>query len=105
MTGPRLAEAPYRFAAGVLTLTLHVQPGAGATGWAGLHGQALRLRLSAPPREGLANQACIRYLAQAAGVPRSAVSILSGQSARHKVVRIEGVAEARFHALKAEWSA
>src|SRR5262245_13299682 len=96
--------APARFAAGVLTLRLHVQPGARATGWAGRHGEALKLRLAAPAVEGKANAACIRFLAEAADVPRHAVQITQGELSREKVVTIQGVTPARFQQLEAQWS-
>jgi uncharacterized protein (TIGR00251 family) len=74
--------------AGVV-LTLHVQPGAKRTEVAGLHGLALKLRLAAPPVEGKANAALRAYLADAFGVPLRHVTILRGEAAREKVVRIE----------------
>jgi len=72
----------------VLVLTLHVQPGARATAVAGVHGDALRVRVAAAPIEGRANQALQRYLADAFGVPLRQVLIAQGASGRHKVVRI-----------------
>ncbi len=95
---------PARFADGVLTLRLHVQPGARQTGWAGRHGEALRLRLAAPALDGRANAACIAFLAQAAAVPRRAVAITRGQQSREKVVRIEGVLPERYQWLAAQWA-
>ncbi|HEX7927889.1 MAG TPA: DUF167 domain-containing protein [bacterium] len=96
---------PARFAAGVLTLRLHVQPGAHATGWAGRHGEhALKLRLAAPAVDGRANAACIAFLAQAADVPRRAVQITQGELSREKVVTIQGITPSRFQALEAQWS-
>jgi hypothetical protein len=99
------AQAPFRFDAGVLTIQVQVQPGAARTGWAGRHGEsALRLRLAAPAVDGKANDACIRFLAASAEVPRAQVTILMGQLARRKVVRIQGVAPARFQWLQTQWS-
>jgi len=66
----------------------------------GLHGDALRIRLSAPPVDGAANEALIRYLAERLGLPRSAVELVSGASGRRKVLRIGGVtAETASRAL------
>jgi len=74
-------------------VALHVQPRASRTQWAGIHGgAALKLRLQAPPVDGKANEELIRFLADYFGVPRSAVSILSGQSGRDKCVLIAGAA-------------
>jgi uncharacterized protein (TIGR00251 family) len=69
-------------------LTLHVQPGASRTGYAGLHGDAHKIRLAAPAVDGRANEALIAFLADAFGVPKRDVTIASGASARRKIVRI-----------------
>jgi uncharacterized protein (TIGR00251 family) len=100
----RSDAAPFKFKDGLLTLRLHVQPGAARSGWAGLHGaQALRLRLAAPAVDGKANAACIAFLAQAAGVPKRAVVIVRGERAREKTVRIVGVGTERFQWLRGQW--
>jgi hypothetical protein len=54
----------------------------------------LRIRLNAPPVEGRANAALVRFLARALGVPRSQVSLLSGETGRNKIVRIAGISRA-----------
>jgi uncharacterized protein (TIGR00251 family) len=72
-----------------LVLTLHVQPGASRTEVAGLHGDALRIRLAAPPVDGKANAELLRFLADAFAVPRRQVSLLRGETSRQKVVRVE----------------
>jgi uncharacterized protein (TIGR00251 family) len=72
-----------------VVLTLHVQPGAKRTEVAGVHGDALKLRLAAPPVEGKANAELVRFLADAFGVPARDVAIVSGANARRKIVRIE----------------
>ena len=76
-----------------LVLTLHVQPGASRTAYAGLHGDAHKIRLAAPPVEGKANEALIAFLAQAFGVRQRDVTIASGASARRKIVRISAPAK------------
>lgn len=58
---------------------------------AGLHGALLRIRLSAPPVDGSANEELIRFLADLLGVPGRAVEITAGHSGRQKTVRILGV--------------
>jgi uncharacterized protein len=98
------AATPARFAAGVLTLRLHVQPGARTSGWAGRHGKALKLRLAAPAVDGRANAACIDFLAAAADVPRRSVQITQGELSREKVVTIHGVTPSRFQWLETQWS-
>lgn len=72
-----------------LLLTLHVQPGAKRTEIAGTHGDALKIRLHAPPIEGKANSELVRYLAGAFGVPVRQVMLMRGDSSRRKVLRIE----------------
>lgn len=71
-------------------LVLHVQPGARTTEVAGLHGEALKIRLAAPPVDGKANAALCRFLAGALGVPVAAVDVLAGAGSRHKRVFIRG---------------
>ncbi|MCC7328208.1 MAG: YggU family protein [Burkholderiales bacterium] len=73
---------------GALVLTLHVQPGAACTETSGRHGDALRLRLRAPPVDGRANAELLRFLADAFDVPLRQVALLRGQTSRRKVVRI-----------------
>lgn len=77
-------------AAGV-TLTLHIQPGAKKTEVVGAHGEALKIRLVAPPVDGKANACLIAFLADQLGVAKSAVSLLSGDSSRAKRVHVSGV--------------
>ncbi len=77
---------------GSLTLTLHIQPGAKKTGFAGLHGEAMKIRLAAPPVDGKANAALCAFLADFCKVPKSAVSLISGETSRAKRVRVDGAA-------------
>lgn len=74
---------------GSLMLTLHIQPGAKQTGFAGLHGEAMKIRLAAPPVDGKANAALCAFLADFCGVPKAAVTLVSGETSRAKRVRIE----------------
>ncbi|MFA7268777.1 MAG: DUF167 family protein [Sterolibacterium sp.] len=77
-----------------VVLSLHIQPGAKKTQVAGLHGAALKIRLSAPPVDGKANDALIGFLAESLGVARGCVELVSGASSRAKRVRVTGVAAA-----------
>ena len=70
-------------------LTLHTQPNAKRTEWVGLHGDALKLRLKAPPVDGKANQALCTYLAEIFAVKRHSVVLLSGETSRHKRIHIK----------------
>jgi len=56
----------------------------------GLRGDAVLIRLAAPPVEGAANEALIAFLSEALGVPRRSIAIVSGEKSRDKRVRIEG---------------
>jgi uncharacterized protein (TIGR00251 family) len=74
----------------VITLTLHVQPGAKRSEICGLHGEALKLKLAAPPIEGRANEALLKYIAGLFDVPTRQVELKQGAQSRHKVVAIIG---------------
>lgn len=82
---------------GGVRLQLHVQPRAARTEVAGLHGGALKIRLAAPPADGAANEALVRFLADTLGVPRTAVTLVAGTTSRRKRVDIigPGVAQAQ----------
>lgn len=73
---------------GRLLLTLHIQPGAKKTEVCGLHGDALKIRLAAPPVDGKANAALLAFVANRLGLSKSAVSLKSGQTSRRKVVEV-----------------
>ena len=77
-----------READGRTTLTLHIQPGAKKTAICGLHGEALKIRLAAPPVDGKANTALISFIAERLGLAKSAIHLKSGQTSRHKVLEI-----------------
>jgi uncharacterized protein (TIGR00251 family) len=80
----------YRCVGDVLTLTLHVQPGAKRSEITGLHGEALKIRLAAPPIDGRANEALIKYIAGLFEVPQRQVELKQGGQSRHKVLAITG---------------
>jgi hypothetical protein len=80
----------YRRNGEVLTLTLHIQPGAKRSELAGLHGEALKIRLAAPPVEGRANEALLKFIAGLFDVPVRQVELKQGSQSRHKVVAITG---------------
>jgi len=84
-----LSDAP-----GGCSLTVRVVPRAGRSQIAGERGQALLVRLAAPPVEGAANEALVAFLADALDVPRRAVAILSGERSRDKRLRVEGMTAA-----------
>lgn len=74
----------------VITLTLHVQPGAKRSEINGLHGDALKIRLAAPPVDGRANEALLKFISGLFNVPTRQVELKQGGQSRHKVVAITG---------------
>jgi uncharacterized protein (TIGR00251 family) len=74
-------------------LTVKVHPRAKRSALSGRLGEAWKLALAAPPVDGKANEECVRFLAEFAGVPRSRVRIVTGLTSRLKVVEIEGVSQ------------
>ncbi|MFN8497781.1 MAG: DUF167 domain-containing protein [Anaerolineae bacterium] len=82
---------------------VYVQPRASRTQIVGLHGDALRVRLTAPPVEGRANEALIALLAGTLKLPRSRIAIVGGETARTKSVEVEGLSPpdvaARFQGM------
>jgi uncharacterized protein (TIGR00251 family) len=75
---------------GVL-LTIHVQPGAKRSQYAGLHGEALKVRIAAQPVEGAANEALCSFLAELFNLPKRAIRIETGQTGRRKRVLLKGL--------------
>jgi len=76
---------------GSVTFSVKVHPRAKQNAVTGELGDALKLSLTAPPVEGRANDACIDFFAGLLKVPRSSVTIASGQNSRNKVIRVAGV--------------
>ena len=72
-------------------LQIHVQPRASRTEVAGPHGDAIKIRLQAPPVDGAANAALIEFIAGQLGVRRADVSLVAGESSRRKILRIRGL--------------
>ena len=64
-----------------------------------MHGEALKLRLAAPPVEGKANKALIDFIARLLGVPRAQVRLVRGEASRDKVVAVEVADAAAARAL------
>jgi uncharacterized protein (TIGR00251 family) len=75
---------------GSVVLRLHVQPRSGRSAVVGRHGNALKVRVAAPPDGGRANAACLALLASSVGVPESQLELVGGASSRLKRVRITG---------------
>jgi len=78
---------------GCVRFTVRVQPRASSTGLAGIYGEALKVRLAAPPVDGAANEMLVIFLAKIFSVSRQDVRILAGESARSKLIEIRGITE------------
>lgn len=72
-------------------LSVHASPRASKNRIEGLHGDALKIRLKAPPVEGKANEALIGFLSDTLGIPQRRITLLSGQTSRQKRLAIAGV--------------
>jgi hypothetical protein len=84
-----LAAPWYQWDGEDLLLAVHIQPRASTDSLGGTHGDRLKIRLTAPPVDGKANNHLIRLLAKHFGVPARQVLLLSGESSRAKRVRIQ----------------
>ena len=80
---------------------LRVSPGARKTELAGRHGDGWKVRVSAPPEDGRANDAVVRLLAETLDVPRAGVELVSGHSSRDKIVVLNGLEQAQTERLLA----
>jgi uncharacterized protein (TIGR00251 family) len=76
-----------------ITFAVKVHPRARKNAITGIVGNALKLALTAPPVEGRANQAVIEFFAELFAIPRSSVTIASGETSRNKIVRIAGLSK------------
>ena len=76
---------------GGICLAVKLLPRAGKNEIGPALGHELKIKLTAPPVDGAANDALIRFLAETLGCPRSAVQIIRGQTSRHKTVAIAGM--------------
>ena len=92
MTAVRVHEANGR-----VRFSVRVQPRASRSEVVGIYGDALRIRLSAPPVDGAANDELVKFLAHVFAVARRDVRILAGESSRSKIVEIEGITERAVH--------
>jgi uncharacterized protein (TIGR00251 family) len=82
---------PLQESAGGVAFAVKVHPRAKKNAITGELGDALKVSLTAPPIEGRANQACLEFFADLLKVPRSSVTIASGQTSRNKVIRVAGL--------------
>ena len=83
---------PLRVSSSGVTFAVRVHPRAKKNALNGELGDALKVSLTSPPIDDRANQACIEFFAKFLKVPRSSVTIASGQTSRTKVLRVSGLA-------------
>ena len=76
-----------------VSIAVKVHPRAKKNAITGMVGDAYKLSLTSPPVDGRANEACIEFFAELFKVPRSSVTIASGERSRNKVIRVDGVTE------------
>jgi uncharacterized protein (TIGR00251 family) len=79
-------------------LSVRLQPRARRDEVVGMRGEAVVIRVNAPPVDGKANAALTAFVAKRAGVPKSSVSVVKGHTSRDKVVRVEGIDGAALRA-------
>lgn len=85
-----------------IVLNLYIQPRASKNEVCGLQDNALKIRLTSPPVDGAANKLCREFLADLFSVPKKAVKIISGETSRHKRVRILSNDAARLQRIISE---
>src|SRR5262249_25946784 len=81
-----------------VSFSVRVQPRAARTEVAGVHGDAVKIRIAAPPVDGKANDECRRFIAKLIGVAASSVEIIAGESSRDKVIRVRHTTAAQVRA-------
>lgn len=86
-----MAELWFRETADGVTFRVHVQPRAARNRLQGMHDDALKISLTAPPVEGAANRLCRDFLAQLLELPRVLVEVVGGHKSRRKTIHVEGL--------------
>ncbi len=86
----------------VVTFSVHAQPRAPKSQIVGEIEGVLKIRLAAPPVDGAANEELIYFLAKFFAVPRNAIEIISGATAKNKIVRVHGITGEKFMAKLSE---
>ena len=79
-----------------LVVSVYVQPRASKNQMCGIQGEELKIRLTSPPVDGAANKLCREFVADLFDVSKSSVAIISGETSRHKRLKITGVNPGQF---------
>jgi uncharacterized protein len=88
-----MAMIPIRETTEGVTFQIHVLPRSSRCALAGTRGECLKIKITAPPLEGRANEECIRFLADALGIKKNQLSIVRGFKSRDKTVAVKGLAK------------
>ena len=86
-------QIPYKKSKKGIVIEVKVEPRSSKKAISGIMGDALKVKLTAPPVDGAANEQLIELISEATGVRKSSVRIIRGASSKRKVVEIEGVSE------------
>lgn len=84
-------KIPFKRSKKGITLKVKVEPRASQKGISGLFGEALKIKVNAPPAGGEANKELIEILSEEFGIRKTAIRIIKGHSSRNKVIEIEGI--------------
>jgi uncharacterized protein len=84
---------------GSVALSVRIQPRASKNEMVTMASGGLKIRLTAPPVDGAANEALVKFLADTLSIPKSHVEIVSGHTSREKIVRISGISGAEVKRL------
>jgi len=99
MTQPRSEQLPYSIKNGSLVLKIKAFPKSEQNAIAGVRNGELVVRVRAPAQKGQANKELVKFLAKSLGVTRSEIEILSGDTSRHKVIRLPESARRSLEAV------
>ena len=83
---------------GAVTIAVRIVPRSSRNQVVGVDGEALKIRLTAPPVDGKANEALVKFLAEVFGVSLAQVEIMHGDKSKRKIVRVRGVSVAQAQA-------
>lgn len=81
-----------------MVLSLNVQPRSSKNQWIGVYGDEVKIKLTAPPVDGAANQCCCKFIAESLNVAASQIQLLSGNTSRRKRILIKGLSLQQIHA-------
>ncbi len=94
-----MSLARHREGPAPVTLSVRIQPRASKNEIVVMEGGGLKIRLTAPPVDGAANEALVKFLAAVLSVPKSRIEIVTGHTSRDKIVRVNGISDAEVRRL------